>query len=489
VAVVVYLAAGFRPTAHSYYWQLLDLELLRESLAASLWFLHAQPPLMNLTMGLVMKASAATGYPPHLVAQVPLQLFGFGCAVGAYGLARALGLGRAVAAGAVVLLLATPGFPVYLFVTFYTLPVQALILATLLGASRVLVGDGPRGLAFTVGALLALCWTRSLYPPAFCALFWAGLLLCYHRIHGRNLPRGYRPASVVLALGLVAWPAKNWLVFGHFTSSSFDGFNLTRQLPETPAFVSLMGHMNRGEWVENAALAEATRDLQTRWAGWDLRPVLARQKHSGGQNWNHLVMLIYRRQLLEHAWKWRRENKSEVFMDAISNYQYWTAPTASTGAIVMPSLGEPGTIAAPWEAWAGAFHAVHFVNLKPPLAWLSTRLVEGGGPEDPEEQQGLIVRWVHRARDPLQLFAVLFPLVLVLHLVGLVRRRRDWGPRDGLRVLVLVAMAWSCLVPVFSDGWEGSRMRFTTLPLYYAMAAYLLVAGYRRIRGGTGLAE
>jgi hypothetical protein len=463
VAVVVYLAVGFRPTAHHYYWQFLDFELLRENLGASLWFLHGQPPMANLVLGLVMKVAAATGLTPPLVAQVPLQLLGLGCAVGTYGLTRALGLGRAVATGVVVLLLATPGFPIFLFVIFYSLPVQALVLATLLGASRVLTGGGPRALAATAGALLLLCWTRSLFPPAFGALFWAGLLLCYHRIHGRNLPRGYRLASVVLALGLVAWPAKNWLIFGHFTSSSFDGYNLTKGLPDTPASVALRGHLYNREWVENAAIDEATRDLRTRWAGWDLRPVLERQKRVGGRNWNHLVMLIYRRPLLEHAWRWRRENPSKILEHAFANYREWTKPTADKGTLVMPSLREPGTIAAPWKAWARAFHAVHFGNLKLPLAWLSTRLVEGGG--------------------PLQLFAVLFPLVLLLHLVDLVRRRRDWGPRDGLRVLILSFMVWSCLVPVFSDGWEGNRMRFTTLPLYYTMAASLLVAGYHRLRG------
>ena len=50
-------AAGVRFDASilTWYWQFLDVELLRHDLARSLWYLHAQPPLFNLFLGSVLK--------------------------------------------------------------------------------------------------------------------------------------------------------------------------------------------------------------------------------------------------------------------------------------------------------------------------------------------------------------------------------------------------------------------------------------------------
>src|SRR5580658_543113 len=49
----------FDATALDWGWQQLDTRLLKERLFESLFYLHAQPPLFNLFLGLVLKAAGA----------------------------------------------------------------------------------------------------------------------------------------------------------------------------------------------------------------------------------------------------------------------------------------------------------------------------------------------------------------------------------------------------------------------------------------------
>lgn len=51
-----YLAGvRFDMTPLEEFWQYLDVNLLRSRLLESLWYLHSQPPLYNLYLGLVLK--------------------------------------------------------------------------------------------------------------------------------------------------------------------------------------------------------------------------------------------------------------------------------------------------------------------------------------------------------------------------------------------------------------------------------------------------
>src|SRR6185503_21391898 len=58
VSRFVYFRAGVRFNARTLHWlfQYIEVDLLRHDLVRSLWYLHAQPPLFNLYLGLVLKA-------------------------------------------------------------------------------------------------------------------------------------------------------------------------------------------------------------------------------------------------------------------------------------------------------------------------------------------------------------------------------------------------------------------------------------------------
>jgi hypothetical protein len=59
------LAAGYRMTVPYWYFQILARQPLTSRLGESLWNLHAQPPELNLLLGLALKLERATGWAPE----------------------------------------------------------------------------------------------------------------------------------------------------------------------------------------------------------------------------------------------------------------------------------------------------------------------------------------------------------------------------------------------------------------------------------------
>src|SRR3954447_15928112 len=96
---LVYRLAGVRFDASTLptFVQFVDPELLRHHLASRIWYLHTQPPLYNLYLGVLLKAAGGsfTG-----VAHATSLVAGLALAVAIYALLRRLGVGAWWAAGA-----------------------------------------------------------------------------------------------------------------------------------------------------------------------------------------------------------------------------------------------------------------------------------------------------------------------------------------------------------------------------------------------------
>src|SRR5689334_4249032 len=91
-------------------WQFLDANLLRTDLARSLLHLHAQPPLYNLFLGVVLKLfpgdGAAAFHAAHLV-------IGWAASLALVSLLIRLGVGTWLAVAATTLLMVSPAFVLY----------------------------------------------------------------------------------------------------------------------------------------------------------------------------------------------------------------------------------------------------------------------------------------------------------------------------------------------------------------------------------------
>ena len=208
------------------YMPFLDPVWLEADLLRSLVHLHAQPPGMNGLVGVMRQAlgeSATAGF------ALTFSLLGVLLAVSLADLLRQVGTSRRWAVGISAAFILSP--PVLLFETFllHTYPSAALVTATLAAFGRAVDrGGGWWTACFVAGALL--CLTRSAFHLVWLLALVGGAVACRPDRTRSILRRAALPTGAVLA-----WYAKNLLLFGFFGASSWLGLSLakatTGQLP------------------------------------------------------------------------------------------------------------------------------------------------------------------------------------------------------------------------------------------------------------------
>lgn len=204
-----------------WFWQYLDPRLLREDALRSLFYLHAQPPLWNLYLAGVTKAcgdaSAACFTASFLGSGLVLHL-------GLFGLMRRLGVDRRIALGSALLFAFSPASILYENWLFYTQPIAALLVLAALFAARVVARAGrPLDLILFATLCAAVVLTRSLFHLVWLA-FALGLVAWPLRTAWPRVVT-WVVLPVLLSVGLYA---KNAVVFGSFSSSSWMGMSLAR---------------------------------------------------------------------------------------------------------------------------------------------------------------------------------------------------------------------------------------------------------------------
>ena len=215
-------SAGVRFDASTlgWFWQYLDPELLRDDLAESLLYLHAQPPLFNLLLGMALKVA------PEHWAEVLHGVFLVASAAGAVGgylLLLRLGLPRPVGAAIIAVGLVSPAWLLYENWLFYEhLVAMALILSGLALHRHLASPSVGRSLAFfTLVAGVVL--TRSLFHPVWLVVVLALVLLSDLGAWRRTAIGAAVPYAVV---ALVI--AKNLVLFGVPGTTSWTGSNLAK---------------------------------------------------------------------------------------------------------------------------------------------------------------------------------------------------------------------------------------------------------------------
>jgi hypothetical protein len=200
-------------------WQLLDLRHLGDDPIGAVWYLHTQPPLHNLVVGLV----AWTPLPP---AGTLFVLYAASLLVTGLALHALLVRWRIppVPAGAVVALaLASPSLPNTVRIVSYEIPVAMLVVGTLWAIQRYLDEPALRWLLAASATATLGVLSRSLLHPLWLVAVVALVLVA------RPVPPRHLAAAAAIPLVLVGgWVVKNQVLFDTATTSSWLGFNLQR---------------------------------------------------------------------------------------------------------------------------------------------------------------------------------------------------------------------------------------------------------------------
>jgi hypothetical protein len=272
------------------YWQVLDLPLLRDDLLRSLFYLHSQPPLFNLALGLVLKWSPESLVPA--VFEAAFVAWGYLGIVGIHALLVELGAPRRAALAAALVQTLSTTWLVYESWLFYTLPTAVLVTWAAVWLARAARGRAGAAVAFAA-AVAALSWTRATYQPAWVVASLAILLVAVRTCAPRVRGWAWRSSCVALVLAL-ALPVKNGLLVGSFTSSTWLGMSLARLTTER------LDEPTREAWIGTGELDPVARvrgfsrlseypvELQALPPGTPNHPALvAPTKSDGSPNLNH----------------------------------------------------------------------------------------------------------------------------------------------------------------------------------------------------------
>ena len=232
---VVYLAVAvsgqrFDTGYLDYGWQLIPWNVLADDPLRSVWYLHIQPPVWNLVLGL---AGWASPFGDRITVQAIMFVIGVAGAVLAARLGGRLGLGSRAATVVALVATANPEVLKGAFEPNYELAVGTLVMATVLMTFRVLEARSVEVIArraiWLSVVVTSLVMTRSLYHPVIIVAVLLLALWPMRRFFDRRT--GVRLLGAVLVVPLVAvggWMAKNQALFGTPTLSSWFGMNLQR---------------------------------------------------------------------------------------------------------------------------------------------------------------------------------------------------------------------------------------------------------------------
>jgi hypothetical protein len=265
------------------YWQYLDVETLRNNLLRGVWYDHAQPPGFNLLLGVVLKLSgshAAFAFNILFKAITLVNVFLL------LNILKQLVRNRNLPLIISLIYLLSPATLILETELFYTTFISMLLLMSVYFLLRFQQKQNWLN-GFGIFLPLAfLCLTRSMYHLAWLLAIALIVLFYYRKKNGLST----LIASAFFCLMLVAgWYVKNYLVFGDFSTSTWVGMNISRNVFHD----NEIKDSSRIEAYESFSKISSYKkfisgDLDKKFAGINDRDLLSEMKNDTFINENHI---------------------------------------------------------------------------------------------------------------------------------------------------------------------------------------------------------
>lgn len=266
-----------------------DPELLRTRLLESCFYLHVQPPLYNLAVGIILKLF------PGFETQAFYTLFlatGLALSLMLLTLMVRLRLSKKLSFTITLLFACSPSFVVYANLLLYTLQCAMLLVAAAL-LLHIFIEERRAwaGWCFFL-SLFLLGGIRSMYHLVYYVAVAAGLLALVRPFRWR-----YAAMALIPGLLLFSFYVKSYVLFGQFTTMSFLGkspwIKTVGNLPwDERVKLAKAGHISKVSLVERFWAIDyyppEIRDVP----GYETIPVLRQKTKSTGEvNYNHLSQI------------------------------------------------------------------------------------------------------------------------------------------------------------------------------------------------------
>jgi len=230
-----YLGIHFAMQPLETMYQYLDPELLCCDLLRSLFYLHAQPPLFNLFLGIVLKLTPS----PAVAFSFIYGGMALGMLLGVSWLMRRLEVPDVVNGLLCLLFALSPSFPAYRYWLFYTLPVAFLLVMSAVALSIYLSKKSSLALAAFAACVGATMLTRSVFHPIWLVV--VAVLLLPHVASRRR----FLIACLVPFLIVNLWFLKNAVLVGSYSGSTWLGLSLTKRWPLSQKHVAELKSLER----------------------------------------------------------------------------------------------------------------------------------------------------------------------------------------------------------------------------------------------------
>jgi hypothetical protein len=272
------------------YFQLLDPVLLQRELLKSLWYMHSQPPLFNLLIGLTLKL-----FPTSWKLVLKLAYAAQGIFIGnvSLWLMLRLGINRFAAMLVAAIFACSPTQVSYENSIFYTVPETFLLCCCAASLHVAYSLRSATWLAVFWMTLAALALTRSLYHLGWLVLVL--LVQLWRPAISRARVLGIAAIPVLLVTG---WYAKNAVLFGTFSSSSWLGMSLMKLPAVGMSMEELAGLSAEGKLSPAAAVRPFSFLQQYPESTWTSQPAFEPVralsqpvKSTGYVNLNHYAFL------------------------------------------------------------------------------------------------------------------------------------------------------------------------------------------------------
>jgi hypothetical protein len=203
--------------------QFLDPELLHHDLFKSLFYLHAQPPLFNFFLGLVLKISPL----PAFSFEVLFKTAGIAIPILFFGILTTLGINAFIAFIATLIFMFNPTLILYENLLYYTYIETLCVLLALFFLLQWFTSKKLYCLIIFWISLLCLGMIRSLFHPVFflitsivLALYLAG------KAQQQRLAKQLVVTSLIVLIPMSLVCVKNGCLYGFLGTSSWDGMSL-----------------------------------------------------------------------------------------------------------------------------------------------------------------------------------------------------------------------------------------------------------------------
>ena len=320
-----FMGGAFIAKPLSFAMQYLDPVLLKNDLLQSLFYLHSQPPLFNLMLGLVLKMSQI----PALSYSILFKTAGALIPLALYGTLSAIGVKRLTALLVTIVFMLNPTLILYENLLYYSYIETFYIALAIFSLARWGREKKNSSLALFWTFLLCLGLTRSVFHPVFFLLTGAVITwYLWRRAAAKPLAETFLRSCIIVVIPLILLCSKNAAVFGFFGTSSWEGMNLwtkvntfiPEQLEELHArgivsTTAIKAELRAFQPIANYFNAATLKSIPCHCPA-DCNTT----KSTGYPNFNHSGYIIVSQQLLRDALSLIQREPARFLFDTMGSY-------------------------------------------------------------------------------------------------------------------------------------------------------------------------